>query len=90
MDQLWNYFDAIYCINIRDRKDWYLLSKKEFDKLAVPVQYHFVTKHKNGDIGCFQSHTELCRQAYNLLYQRIIIFEDDVEITQNFTPQTVV
>lgn len=88
MNALWEHFDAIFCINIIERKDRYVSSKKEFDKINVPIQYHFVTRCENGERGCFESHTAICKKALENNYRRIIIFEDDLEVCDNFTTDT--
>ena len=79
MIELWKFFDSIYCINLFSRPDRYQKSKKIFDQLEVPVEYHQVEKHPtNGAEGCFDSHIQVITKSYNKGDQTCLIFEDDI------------
>lgn len=87
MNDIWDFFGSIHCININNRTDRYVSSKNVFDTYNIPVKYFFVKRHKNGDRGCFNSHVEICKQ--NLNQKNIIIFEDDISPTKNFSIKNI-
>lgn len=83
---IWNYFDSIKCINLKSREDRYNRSKKMFAKHNIPVVYHRVDKHPNGGLqGCFESHIDVIKEAYEKGCERLIVFEDDIESTVHMT-----
>lgn len=84
-----SFFDAIYCINLIERKDRYELSKKVFKKFNIPVRYYQPNRHKNGDQGCFNSHVAICKEAMENKYNRIIIFEDDIIETSSLNKESL-
>lgn len=87
---MWDFFDKIYCINLRIRKDRYSQSKQVFDRLKIPVEYFFAEKHLNGgEQGCFESHVSICKKAVKQNFDRIIIFEDDIIETSECTQKNI-
>lgn len=80
MNSLTTYFDAIYCINLRHRKDRWKNAKEEFKKIGIAknvVRFNAV-KRKNGAIGCLLSHRLIIEKAKKKWYKNILVFEDDV------------
>ena len=77
---LYNYFDKIYCINLEYRKDRYISANNTFNKLNIKnVEFVIVNKSpKGGRYGCFESHINVIKNAYNSEYNNILIFEDDI------------
>jgi GR25 family glycosyltransferase involved in LPS biosynthesis len=77
---LYNFFDKIYCINLIYRKDRYESAQSTFKKLNISnVEFYFATKSdKGGRYGCFESHINVIKKAYNEGYNNILIFEDDI------------
>ena len=77
---LYNYFDKIYCINLKHRKDRYISANKTFNELNIKnVEFVIVNKSpKGGRYGCFESHINIIKNAYNAGYNNILIFEDDI------------
>lgn len=74
----WDYFDSIYCINLYSREDKLKKSSTTFRKLNIPVQYYRVNKHPtSGAQGCYESHLNIIRNAYNKGCRNVLIFEDD-------------
>lgn len=75
----------VYCINLRNRKDRLKEVSRIFDKLKVNVNYHIVDKHPEGGThGCFNSHIEIITDAYKKGYERCVIFEDDIVLTEGY------
>jgi glycosyl transferase family 25 len=86
----WSFFDKIYCINLKEREDRYSSSLAEFKKYSIPVEYYRVNRNKiNPDLGCFNSHTRICKEALNKGYNNIIIFEDDIEATKHLNKEAI-
>ncbi len=85
IENLWDFFDEIRCINLSSREDRYEKAKKVFASIDIPVSFHRVEKHPNGGLqGCFESHVEIIRNAYESGAENVLIFEDDLTITNNF------
>lgn len=72
-------FDAVYCINLKERADKRYMMQKIFNYLNLNVDFYIVEKHVNGGReGCFTSHINLIKQSYNNdALKHILIFEDD-------------
>lgn len=81
-----HYFDQIYLINLDRRVDRLSQTLEEFEKVGI-VDYQRVSgiEHSNPAIGCHLSHALVFSDALINGYDRILIFEDDVE----FFPQAV-
>ena len=75
-----NFFDKIFCINLKYRKDRYISANKVFNKLnIINVEFYITDKSpKGGRYGCFESHINVIKKAYHLGYNNILIFEDDI------------
>ncbi len=77
------YFDAIYCINLKDRKDRRKKAKKEIKKIWLSWKVIFfdaIKNEKNWHIWCLESHKEIVRIAKRNKYKNILVFEDDIKI----------
>ncbi len=76
------YFDAIYCINLATRKDRWRKSCKEFRKLGIfdIVQKFTAIKKENGALGCLLSHRKIIQEAQEKWYEKILVFEDDIKV----------
>jgi len=84
MDEL----DGIFCINLEDRKERYIQTKRVFDKLNINVTFYHPQKHStSGRIGCFESHVNIIRDCYNKQMNRILIFEDDIVDTPSYSDE---
>lgn len=84
------YFDAIYCINLRDRDDKFVSSKKVFKKLNLDVKFYRPEKHPvSGRIGCFESHIHVIKECYEKNMNRILIFEDDIINTPGYSEDSM-
>lgn len=79
----------VYCINLKERVDRKKNVEKEFEKIDIkPSNVIFLDfyKHKmGGRYGCYDSHMKVWKDFYiNHADKEIcIIFEDDVEVTEN-------
>lgn len=69
----------MYCINLYERDDKFINSKKLFDRLGLDVKFHRVNKDvESGQRGCFTSHIAVINEAYSKNLDYVVIFEDDV------------
>lgn len=97
MNNLTNYFDRTYVINLPDRKDRLREVTKALIRIGVPfspgkVEVFPAFKMKEasgfpsaGVRGCFLSHLAVLRKAFDLELSNVLILEDDVEFASAFT-----
>jgi GR25 family glycosyltransferase involved in LPS biosynthesis len=77
----------VYCINLIERNDRYVMMKNQFDKLKFE-DVHFMQnkKHINGGLyGCFESHIMCIKDALKNNLDYCIIMEDDSIINDNYS-----
>ena len=76
------FFDQIYCINLKIRKDKYNSAVNTFNNINLNnINFFLADKHKKGGMyGAFDSHIKVIKDAYTNNYNNILIFEDDVKI----------
>ncbi len=85
----WNafdYFDAIYCINLDRRTDRWEAVQKEFDKVGIldrVVRFSAIETPENGAIWCLLSHRSIIQKAQKMGWKNVLVFEDDVSFMQN-------
>ena len=92
------YFDKIYCLNLDRRKNKWINVKKRLDELEICVErfpaidgnyltdeelrkYNKINKY---EVGCVLSHYAIISDAKKNNYKKILIFEDDILITEDF------
>ena len=86
----WNYFDDIICISCKDSTKRRENADKIFKKYKIPARYYIVEKHPNGsNHGCFESHINIFKEAYDKGHKKILIFEDDIVVSSSLTKQNV-
>src|SRR3990167_5252876 len=86
----------IYIINLPHRIDRLRMAKLQFDKAGVTNYTVFpaidarrlkikgTTEDNQGLIGCFLSHYFILQEAIINKYKRIVVFEDDVILVNDF------
>lgn len=90
MDSPYNFFGKIICINLLSRPERKQHAEKVLRSLNIPAEIYSVQKDKGGGIlGCFKSHIQLIRKAYDAPYDNILIFEDDIEPTQSYNTRAL-
>jgi hypothetical protein len=85
----WDYFDRLYCISLKERKDRRKSALKEFSKvgLADRVEFVIVKRHpRNIEQGMYESHMMSLRKGLETGARNIVVFEDDVEF-DHFDPE---
>jgi|GEM_PF-1415296 len=94
-EEINNYFDAVYCINLKESTDRYHKFLKEYENLNHPnlLRYEAVKGEELniegwpgnlGSLGCRQSHINALKDGQSKNYRRFIVFEDDVIIPKSF------
>ena len=80
---IWQYFDAIYCINLYSRQDKYVRVQDIFSKHSVPVKFYRTDRDDDDPHrGCYNSHLAVVKEAYDRGCQNVLIFEDDIAFHQ--------
>ena len=80
-------FDKIYCINLDSRSDRWEECLDEFKKIGIENDVERVSAFQMtpGIAGCTKSHLECIKLAKLNNYNSVLILEDDVTFTDNFT-----
>lgn len=69
MNNFFDYFDAIYCINLDRRTDRWETVQREFDKVGIRervVRFSAIETPENGAIGCLLSHRAIIQKAQDM------------------------
>ena len=77
-------FPIIYCINLNNRPDKKQKVQEQFDKYNLNVKFFNAELHQNPARGCLESHIEILIDAKERGLKNVLIFEDDIEILDNF------
>ena len=100
MNKLIDYFDKIYVINLESRADRRKEIDVELEKINLSLDDPKVILFKAikpldagefpsiGAKGCFLSHLGVLKDVKVNKYQRILIFEDDLNLNNDFTHQS--
>jgi len=79
----------VYCINLKERLDRKKHVEKEFSKIDIQptdvIFLDFYRHKKGGRYGCYDSHMKVWNDFYKNHPDKemCIIFEDDIELTEN-------
>lgn len=91
MNNMFDFFDKIYCINLQKRTDRWQACEAVFNELGITdkvVRFEAsdfsndtsIIEIHRGRCGCAQSHINIIKDAVLNSYKNILIFEDDVKI----------
>lgn len=79
MANIYDFFDDIVCINLDISKERRIHCQKIFNEFNIPARFFTATKHQKGGLyGCFDSHVQIVKYAYETGLDNILVFEDDV------------
>ncbi len=91
-------FDKIYLINLKSRTDKLKLSIGELNKYNIKFEVFCAVEgnpgvqlnspfllNRPGAVGCALSHIEIIKLAKKQNLKNVLIFEDDIELTQDFS-----
>lgn len=75
---IYDYFEDIVCINLDISVDRRKHAEYYFNKLHIPARFYTAKKHPEGGMyGCFHSHIQVLKDAYERDLDNILVFEDD-------------
>ena len=84
----------IYCLNLNRRPDRWEECKKQFKKYNIKVERFEATdgnqlpklpEMTSGEVGIIHSYIRILQDAIKNKYKSILIYEDDIELVDNFT-----
>jgi GR25 family glycosyltransferase involved in LPS biosynthesis len=80
MDNPFDYFKEIYCINLDHRVDRWEHAQDEFRSLGIldRVKRFSAVEHKDGRIGLIKSFLQIFKDVKERNIENVLIFEDDV------------
>ena len=87
MNNPFDFFDEIYCINLERRTDRWNQCQSEFDKIGIldkVKKFDAVDNKNNPKQGCYESHMGVIRLAHERKLKNVLIFEDDVAFLQRY------
>jgi len=77
--KMWGAFDDVRCICLKERDDRYHEVSATFQAVGATVRFFRPERSPHGSaFGCYQSHYEIVKEAYESGAQNVLIFEDDV------------
>lgn len=100
MTEFIKYFDRIYIINLEHRADRRIEIDVQLKKIKLSLDDPKVTLFNAikpldagefpsiGARGCFLSHLGILKDAKNNNFQRILVFEDDLDLIDDFANQS--
>jgi GR25 family glycosyltransferase involved in LPS biosynthesis len=79
MNNPFNFFDGILCINLDDRTDRWNAIQEQFRQVGILERAERFPARKGDDglCGCVRSHVGACKLALQRGWKRPLIFEDD-------------
>ena len=88
MDNPFDFFEEIYCINLDHRTDRWGHAQEEFEKLGIKdrVKRFSAIKHNDGRIGLIKSNLKIVKDVKKRNLKNVLIFEDDVKILWKNNP----
>jgi GR25 family glycosyltransferase involved in LPS biosynthesis len=89
-----DYFDKIFCINLKRRTDRLFQSMNELDKHGIYIEREEAVdgneiESKNewmssSRIACCLSHMNILKKMIENNWEKVLIFEDDIKLSDNF------
>ena len=85
MRSICSFFDKVYCINLEERKDRWILCEEKFKEYGITNYVRFngvkvegnLSPKKLGQIGCTASFYNVFKDAFQNNYNKILVLEDD-------------
>lgn len=81
MDNPFDFFDKIFCINLDDRTDRWELAQEEFKKVGIldKVERFSAIRDTDGRIGIIKSNLAIVKYAKEHNLNNVLVFEDDIK-----------
>ena len=71
--------EHVFCISLEECFERRIQTNKEFQKVGLDVNYKLVKRDLEDPVrGCYTSHLDLVKHAYENNWERMLVFEDDV------------
>ena len=87
---MYDFFDEIVCINLDISVDRKKHAIDIFESLQIPAKFFTATKHELGGMyGCFDSHIQILKIAYDRGLDNILVFEDDFLPTSSYSQENL-
>jgi Glycosyltransferase family 25 (LPS biosynthesis protein) len=81
-----DFFDAIYCINLDEASDRWESVARHFERVGVARRirrFPAIATPSNQHIGCALSHRAIIQEARQQGLDNVLVFEDDVILTED-------
>lgn len=88
----WSFAGAVYCISLQHRDDRAASAAAEFHRVGLcrQVTFYRPAKHEGSAVaGIWNSHRHVVRRAARHGHRRVLVFEDDVQISRRLRPATL-
>lgn len=83
-------FGDIVCINLETVPERRKYAQDVFHRLGIPARFFTAKRHpQGGRYGCFDSHIQVVRRAYDAGLDTVLVFEDDIVPTPACTPDGI-
>lgn len=79
---VWDFFDRLYCVSLREREDRRKSAREEFAKVGLGDSVEFIICDRLSDEfekEVYESHMTCLRKGLEAGAKNIVVFEDDVE-----------
>ena len=88
---MYNYFDSVVCISLDESTERRRQCVRNFEQLGIDdYSFYRTQRHKEGGrFGCFMSHINVIKTAYDKGLDNILIFEDDFIPSPSYDPQVI-
>lgn len=86
---VWDFFDRLYCVSLREREDRRISAQTEFAKVGLEHRVEFlISERYSNDFEreVYDSHMTCLRRGLEAGAKNIVIFEDDIEF-DHFDPK---
>lgn len=86
---VWDFFDRLYCVSLRKREDRRKSAREEFSKVGLGNRVEFIIGERysdNFEREVYESHMTCLRKGIEAGARNVVIFEDDVEF-DHFDPE---
>ncbi|PNH01585.1 hypothetical protein TSOC_012509 [Tetrabaena socialis] len=83
-------FDAVICISLEGASEREQNMKQIAAVTGAPIEFYRARRHAlGGRHGCFHSHVQVARLAYERGCENVLIFEDDVRLSPGYDPEII-
>ena len=85
MKNIYDFFGDIVCITLKETQERKKHVEKLYKQYNIPGRFFVTQKHPLGGLyGCFDSHINVIKEAYDNNIEYLLIFEDDFKPTSQY------